>query len=100
GNGAQPYAALVQGGDGNFYGTTYRGGLGYNGQQFSDKGTAFKITQGGALTTVYSFSGLDGYGPIAGLVRGRDGNFYGTTESVGANDSGTVFKITPGGALT
>ena len=34
------------------------------------------------------------------LVRGSDGNFYGTTSQVGANGLGTVFKITPAGTLT
>ena len=34
------------------------------------------------------------------LVRGRDGNFYGTTEDGGFNNEGTVFKITPAGKLT
>jgi uncharacterized repeat protein (TIGR03803 family) len=34
------------------------------------------------------------------LVQGRDGNFYGTTNSGGTDNYGTVFKITPSGALT
>ena len=53
---------------------------------------------------LYSFCAqskcTDGSAPYAGLVLGRDGNFYGTTESGGANGEGTVFKITPRGALT
>ena len=105
-DGASPTGALVQGSDGNLYGTTYGGGA------EPRVGTVFKITPGGALTTLYSFCAqancTDGQQPYAGLVRGSDGNFYGTTLEGGANTGcslgsgtcGTVFKITPGGALT
>src|ERR1035441_5969913 len=47
------------------------------------------------LTTLHSFNGSDGGYPYAGLVRGSDGNFYGTTQSGGANNYGTVFQISP-----
>jgi uncharacterized repeat protein (TIGR03803 family) len=73
-NGANPEAGLVQGRDGNFYGTTYAGGT--NG----GLGTVFQISTHGALTSLYSFTyGNDGAYPVAGLVQGSDGNFYGTT---------------------
>jgi uncharacterized repeat protein (TIGR03803 family) len=87
---------LVQATDGNFYGTTQLGGA------YRD-GTVFKITPGGALTTLYSFcsqSGCsDGIYPGAALVQATNGDFYGTTPSGGSNLLGTVFKITPGGTL-
>src|SRR5208282_2414243 len=92
---------LVQGSDGNFYGTTYSGGT--NGY-----GTVFKISTNGVLTTLYPFGSildadgnpLDGANPQAGLVQGSDGNFYGTTCGGGTNGHGTVFKISLNGALT
>ena len=94
-DGANPYAALVQGSDGNFYGTTAGGGAS------NGNGTVFKITPGGTLTTLHSFAGSDGANPYAALVQGSDGNFYGTTQQGGANNgNGTVFKITPSGTLT
>ena len=92
-DGAAPQAGLVQGADGNFYGTT-------SGGFDSVQGTVFRITPDGRLTTLYSFGGLDGARPLAGLAQFADGSFYGTTIFGGANDFGTVFKITPGGALT
>jgi uncharacterized repeat protein (TIGR03803 family) len=102
-DGAEPYGALVQASDGNFYGTTVDGG----GSQSCDRGcgTVFKITPSGTLTTLYSFcaSGFpcaDGAQPVAGLVQATDGNFYGTTTIGGANALGAVFKITPNGTLT
>ena len=93
-DGATPLAGLVQGSDGNFYGTTYAGGD-------SNHGTIFKITPTGTLTTLHSFIGTDGASPDANLVQGGDGNFYGTTGNGGITSSnGTVFKITPSGTLT
>jgi uncharacterized repeat protein (TIGR03803 family) len=92
-DGQYPYAGLVQGTDGNFYGTTRNGGT------HNDDGTVFKITSTGTESVLWSFgSGSDGQSPQAGLVQGTDGNFYGTTRSGGANGDGTVFKITPAGA--
>jgi uncharacterized repeat protein (TIGR03803 family) len=92
-DGANPGAGLVQGNDGNFYGTTIFGGA-------SGSGTAFKMTPDGTLTVLNSFTGgFDGANPGAALVQATDGNFYGTTK-VGASGYGTVFKVTPAGTLT
>jgi len=100
-DGEAPYARLVQGTDGNFYGTTLGGTLGVGA---NEHGTVFKITPSGTLTTLYSFcsqSGCtDGETPYAGLVQATDGSFYGTTQLGGANGAGTIFKITPSGTLT
>jgi uncharacterized repeat protein (TIGR03803 family) len=97
GNG--PQAGLVQGSDGDFYGTTYSGGA--NNSCSGACGTVFKITRRGKVTTLHTFDGTDGANPSAGLVQGTDGNFYGTAAFGGANlYYGTVFKITPGGTLT
>jgi len=53
----------------------------------------------GALTTWFSFDDTDGAYPYAGLLLGKDGNFYGTTVGGGANDAGTIFRMTTNGAL-
>jgi uncharacterized repeat protein (TIGR03803 family) len=93
-DGANPSAALVQGSDSNFYGTTYQGGA--NGY-----GTVFRISPSGSLTTLWSFtSGLDGANSFSALVQGSDGNFYGTTSQGGASGDGTVFRITASGSLS
>jgi uncharacterized repeat protein (TIGR03803 family) len=49
---------------------------------------------------LHRFNGSDGFGPQGGLVQGRDGAFYGTTVSGGANDEGTVFRIRRSGRFT
>jgi uncharacterized repeat protein (TIGR03803 family) len=75
----------IQGADGNLYGTTYAGALGF--------GTIFKITSF-QLTTLYQFTNEgDGQQPEAPLLQATDGNFYGTA-------SGHAFKVSPAGAFT
>jgi uncharacterized repeat protein (TIGR03803 family) len=97
-DGTSPYAGLVLGSDGNFYGTTKNGGA-------YGEGVVFKLTASGTETVLYSFSGdggmsgsNDGANPEASLVQASDGNFYGTTLYGGTYDQGSVFKITPSGA--
>jgi len=102
-DGAIPRAALVQGRDGNFYGTTINGGIAnYNPNGGTGGyGTVFRISTSGVLTNLYFFTGTnDGANPYAPLVHGSDGNFYGTTVAGGTNGLGTVFKISTNGALT
>jgi uncharacterized repeat protein (TIGR03803 family) len=91
-DGKNPSAGLVQGTDGNFYGTTFSGGT-------NDNGTVFRISPSGSYTNLYSFAGSpnDGSYPQAGLVQGTDSNFYGTTLYGGTNGDGTVFELTLGG---
>ncbi len=91
-------SVLVQGTDGNLYGTAEYGGT-------SGFGAVFKITSSGGLTTLYNFcpqysNCVDGRYPLAGLVQASNGNFYGTTSLNGASTWGTIFKVTPSGTLT
>ncbi len=95
-DGSDPTGGLVRKSDGNFYGTTVKGGA-------NDKGAVFKVSPAGdfaVTTTLVSFDGTNGSSPRAGLTVGLDGNFYGTTETGGMNDKGTVFQMTPAGGLT
>jgi uncharacterized repeat protein (TIGR03803 family) len=96
-DGAYPKGILVQGNDGNFYGTTYQGGS-------NNEGSVFKITPAGGFTLIHSFvyasPSFDGQLPWDGLTLGPDGNFYGTTANGGTKNDGTLFKITPSGTET
>jgi uncharacterized repeat protein (TIGR03803 family) len=100
-DGNLPIGALIQGTDGNLYGTTSEGGAHANA---GFGGTVFNITPSGTLSTLYSFcaktSCKDGQYPSAGLVQGSDGNFYGAAKYGGAHGVGTVFAITSTGMLT
>jgi uncharacterized repeat protein (TIGR03803 family) len=94
--GANPYAGLVQGADGNLYGTTTDGGA-------YGSGNVFRMTAAGTVTSLYDFcpqpNCTDGQFPVAPLAMGPDGEFYGSTQNGGANNWGTIFKITSGGVL-
>jgi len=102
---------LIQGTDGDFYGITTDGGA-TNSEctPFGSCGTIFKVTPTGTLTILHAFCSTT---PCTGgwfpnwLIRGGDGNFYGTTAFGGANHPntcssgcGTMFKITPTGTFT
>src|SRR5512140_3860548 len=92
-NGAQPWGNLIQGSDGNFYGTTRLGGMG--------AGTVFQLKRHGHIETVHQFFGLDGAEPVAGLVQGTDGALYGTTLfGPGITGRGSVYRLTTDGAFS
>lgn len=93
-DGAFPASALVNGGSGNFYGTTQNGGN--NGQ-----GTLFRMSTTQGFASLYSFTGgADGGVPVAGLtLLGADGKFYGVTSTAGANGYGTLFRISSTGTF-
>ncbi len=99
-DGTVPKAPLVQGSDGNFYGTTSQGGTGTTCP--GGCGTVFRISPSGTYTSLYSFTGYpdDGANPCAALIQGTDGNFYGTTFGIRGNAHGTIFRITPEGVET
>ena len=93
--GASP-GPVVQGFNGDFYGTTQGGGKrGY--------GAIFEITPKGKLGGLYSFCSepkcADGEYPL-GLVQATDGDLYGTTQGTSSGPYGTVFKVTSAGELT
>lgn len=97
-------ASLVQGPDGNFYGTTYSGGTFTSASDIGPvkgAGTVFAVTAAGVLTVLHNFGGMstDGVNPD-GLIVGADGNFYGITALGGSVNDGTVFKTTPAGMET
>jgi uncharacterized repeat protein (TIGR03803 family) len=99
-NGLSPEAALIQGPDGNFYGTTVAGGRQNGGS--SALGTIFKMSPAGDLLgsfPVYGF--LDISIPNAPLVLGTDGAFYSTSyQSGGGLASGAVYQFSAAGLVT
>ena len=94
--GCGPVDGLVQGANGNFYGTAVGGGP-------ANDGNIFQMTPTGTLTVLYNFCSQsncdDGSQPNAGMILGTDGNFYGTTISGGANNDGVIFQLSPTGTF-
>ncbi|HVU07911.1 MAG TPA: choice-of-anchor tandem repeat GloVer-containing protein [Verrucomicrobiae bacterium] len=94
--GSTPSAKLTQAPDGSFYGTAQAGGI-------NNQGTVFRITSDGVFSNLFSFTGTNGKypgaNPAAGLVSDTKGNFYGTTQSGGANGLGTIFQFNTNGTF-
>ena len=84
--GANPQAGLILATDGNFYGTTYGGGV-------STLGTVFRITPQGRLSVLHNFTGDDGAYPTSAVLQASDHNFYGTTTQGGSGFGGTLFSL-------
>ena len=119
---------LVDGNDGNFYGTTARNRFG------AGAGTVFRITPSGSLATLATFDSqaepawlvkaedgryyfttprmrfrltslatlqsLKRLSSLGSLVQGRDGGLYGTSFEGGPNSGGVVFRMTANGGTT
>jgi uncharacterized repeat protein (TIGR03803 family) len=93
-DGEQPNQVLVQGRDGNLYGTTTLGGG-------NGAGTIFRLTRSGSLRTLYAFCDQsycdDGGNPTDGLIAAADGSFYGAAAAAGIYYNGVLFNITSTG---
>ena len=89
-NAALPAAGMVQGTNGNFYGTT-------EGSGGNDLGSVFMVTPSGVFTNLVVFNGTNGATPAGPLFLSKNGNFYGTTSKGGTANNGTLFSMTPSG---
>jgi uncharacterized repeat protein (TIGR03803 family) len=96
-DGSQPTGSLIADAAGNLFGTTQGGGA-------HRAGTVFEIAKtkhgyASSPTTLVSFTGADGSGPLGDLIADAAGNLFGTTTVGGAHGDGTVFEIakTPDG---
>ena len=120
GDGCVPWSTLIQGQDGNFYGSTVYGGYQLNNCIAGGCGTVYKLSPSGTLTVLYRFTAtaVDGEYPQAdGLVQTADGTLYGATGGNPYGDGfgfvplcyagtgttfscGTIYKIDPAGMFT
>jgi uncharacterized repeat protein (TIGR03803 family) len=92
---------VVQGTDGDLYGSTYGGGK-YDPescQPYGGCGTVFKVTTGRVFTSLHSFDLTDGAILYAPVAQASDGTFYGTTFYGGGDggSDGSIFSITSRG---
>jgi uncharacterized repeat protein (TIGR03803 family) len=92
-DGQNPYGSLIQGIDGNYYGTTLAGGT----EQF---GTVFQLTPKGGEKILYDFpSQADGAYPRLPLTQGPDSLLYGIATDCAGGGCGQagLFTITTKG---
>jgi uncharacterized repeat protein (TIGR03803 family) len=96
-DGYGPSSSVVQGPDGNIYGTTGSGGR-------ESQGTFFRLTPSGTITDLYNFCSeakcADGWGPDSAPVVGTDGNLYGVVQGGGTGQLGTFYRMTLDGEFT
>jgi uncharacterized repeat protein (TIGR03803 family) len=100
-DGTNPFAPVIQGTDGNLYGTTSSGGT-------HAEGTVYQITPAGNLTTLYTFCSQtrcpDGAQPGSALMQATNGTFYSTTPRGGGTSAicsqiegcGVLFSLSMG----
>jgi uncharacterized repeat protein (TIGR03803 family) len=75
---------LIQGSDGNFYGTALSPGGDY----------VFRLTTGGVLTVLHTFTTAAGTpSNPEGVIQGPNGNLYGLTLDGGSANRGTVYEL-------
>jgi len=85
-DGATPTRGVIQGADGNFYGTTIFGGT-------DNLGTIFQWTPGSPPVILNNFT-TTAYGIPRGLELGSDGNLYGdANDCSGCQDFGSLFEF-------
>jgi uncharacterized repeat protein (TIGR03803 family) len=84
----------VEGAEGNFYGTTMAGG-----GQGDGTGSIFRITPGGALTTLDTFDYCGNWCGVllGGLAVGSNGLFYGGSAGI---SEGNLFQMASDGTFT
>jgi len=103
-DGAGPFARLVIGPNGAFFGSTAEGGGGPCTTGYRGCGTVFELqppmtvpahaVNSWNVTTLYRFSEDDGAYPQGELTFDDAGNIYGTTVNGGGDGWGTVYKLT------
>jgi uncharacterized repeat protein (TIGR03803 family) len=104
-DGRGPFGGLLRDAEGNLYGTTSSGGQSCFQVGGVGCGVVFKLDMTRKETVLHKFmGGMDGWNPVAGLVRDAAGNLYGTTSYGGQltctrpasnNGCGVIFKLIP-----
>lgn len=84
------FAPLIQGIDGNFYSTSYDGGV-------NGSGTVYSLSPTGAVNVIYNFDTLHGGWGYAPVVQDSQGNLFGTEAQGGTDDGGVIFGTTTSG---
>lgn len=91
---SNPIGKMIQASDGNFYGTTFKGGL-------YCFGSIYKYSLiSGVFTLIANFNDTNGAYPYGGLIQASDGNLYGITTNGGKFNYGTLYRCTTTGVVT
>jgi uncharacterized repeat protein (TIGR03803 family) len=88
-DGGLAIAGLVEGTDGQLYGSTHTGGA-------FDFGTLYRISTSGQYQLLYSFAQKIGQNPDGTLTQDTNGTFYGTTAAGGSSGEGSLYNLNMG----
>ena len=96
-DGALPWSSVAIDSAGNLYGISSNGQASNGSSLYGAVYQLSPITGGGwHFTVLHDFiGGLDGGGPIGGLVVDSAGNVFGTSSYFGAGGQGTLFELSP-----
>jgi uncharacterized repeat protein (TIGR03803 family) len=92
-----PGGGVIEGSDGNFYGTT--SDYIADGGSAGGYGVVYQLTPAGKITILHTFDQTDGEAPTGPLVQGADGYFYGTTTLGGSSSYGVIYKVSSTGSF-
>jgi uncharacterized repeat protein (TIGR03803 family) len=86
-SGFSPVGGVVGDREGNLFGTAWQGGT-------AGDGVVFEVKHGtNTLSTVATFTGLNGASPQSALIPDGSGGYIGTTAAGGTENDGTVFDV-------
>jgi len=93
-DGAYPLGTLSNGPEGILYGTTVYGG---SGTGENGHGVVFKLVpKTGKESVLYTFKGEPDAGvPVGGVIPGKAGKLFGTTQAGGTSNLGTIYEVDP-----
>ena len=98
-DGSNPDARLIADASGNLYGTAFAGGA-------FGQGVVFQLSPAGVESVLYAFAGgTDGSRPFSGLLMGKKGALFGTTDAgggsgCGGSGCGVVYRLDSDGTET
>ncbi|SRR5579862_285962 len=98
-DGSNPDARLIADASGNLYGTASAGGA-------FGQGVVFQLSPAGVESVLYAFAGgTDGSRPFSGLLMGKKGALFGTTDAgggsgCGGSGCGVVYRLDSDGTET
>jgi uncharacterized repeat protein (TIGR03803 family) len=86
-SGWTPSSGVIQGVDGNLYGTTSQGG------PTGSQGVVYRATISGVITDLHDINSVTD-GQLSDILQATDGSFYGVGAGGGTSNFGSIYRLT------